>query len=94
MIDPLEERDAQLTVRDMVCSICGGSLVEHFVKGRGRLSLVLCRSCEKDTMGYISRAVYARRKAQAMADMAEVKRFYSDEKNESDEDEINKQLGF
>lgn len=95
MINPLNDQDAQITVRDMVCSICWGSLIIHHAPDR--MNKVLCRSCGDKTRGYVSKAMVEHRRAESLAELIEVKRAYPElagEKEKLAPDEIDEQLGF
>ena len=94
----LDDKQAQITKRDMVCSICWRSLVIYHAPDR--MNEVLCREHGKDTPGYVSKAWAERQKAEQQADFRDVKRAYPElaegegHTPAADEDESDKQLGF
>ncbi len=94
MTDLLNDRDAQITVRDMVCSTCWGSLGIHHAPDR--MNKVLCRSCGESTRGYVSKAMAEHRRAESLGELLEVKRAYPElaGKETPALDEIDNQLGF
>lgn len=95
LIDLLNDQEAQITVRDMVCSICWGNLAIHHAPDR--MNSVLCRTCGENTRGYVSKSWAEHRRAEGQAELLEVKRAYPElagEKETLAADEIDKQLGF
>lgn len=73
LMEPLNDVLAEVTVRDYVCSNCWGSLVKFPIQGT-RSWLVLCRKCQEETKGYVTRWFAENRRQESLADLPDVKR--------------------
>ncbi|KKM95298.1 hypothetical protein LCGC14_1189740 [marine sediment metagenome] len=96
MTDPQTDTEAQITVRDMVCSTCWGSLAIH--PAPDRMNNVLCRSNCEETKGYVSKAWAEQEGSKRKSELLEVQRAYPElagkQKLDQTEDDINDSLGF
>lgn len=96
MPDLQTDTEAQITVRDMLCSICWKHLTIHHAPDR--MNLVLCCHCGKLTKGYVSKAWVEHRRAESLSELLEVERFYPElagkKKSSQTADDINHDLGF
>ena len=71
MLELLDDRLAELTVRDYVCSNCWGHLMKW--PEEGRLWSVLCHRCGEETKGYVTRYYAESRRSESFAEKSETR---------------------
>lgn len=69
MLEPLDDVQADLTIRDYVCSACWSHLVKY--PAPERLWFCKCSQCDDDTPGYVTKFYAESRRGNSMADKAD-----------------------
>jgi hypothetical protein len=98
MLEPLDDRMKELTIRDYVCSNCWGDLIPQFADNR--LWLVVCNSCREETKGYVTRYYAENRRSESHGEHSETRLLLQsmgiipNEHSGKSEEELLRELGF
>ena len=71
MLELLDDRMAELTIRDYVCSNCWGHLQKW--PEEDRMWLVICHRCGEETKGYVTRYYAEGRRSESFAEKCETR---------------------
>ena len=98
MIEPLDSRMKELTIRDYVCSNCWGDLIPLFAENR--MWLVVCRRCENETKGYVTKYYAEIRRSESHGEQSETRILLQgmgiipNEHSDKSADQLLKEMGF
>ena len=98
MLELLDDRLAELTVRDYVCSNCWGHLQKW--PDDDRMWLVLCHRCHEETKGYVTRYFAESRRSESVREKSEARilllalGLIADDLSGKTEEELLAELGF
>lgn len=98
MMELLDDRWKELTLRDYVCSNCWGHLLAYPMDGQ--MWLVICHRCGDETKGYVTKYFAEGRRSESHGEQFEARQMLQEmgilqrEHAGKSEDELIKEMGF